>query len=130
MSGAVVTAVTKSGTNKFHGSVFEFVRNTAFNAYQWGSNPTAPNTPYHRNQFGGVIGGPIKRDKAFFLFSYGGLRQTVRQFLNGITVPSAAERLGDFTELKTPPPNFQGTYKPPALYFPGTTTTIAGTNSS
>jgi Carboxypeptidase regulatory-like domain len=123
MSGAVVTAVTKSGTNKFHGSAFEFVRNTALNAYPWGSTT---NTPYHRNQFGGVIGGPIKRDKAFFLFSYGGLRQTVGQFLNGAVVLSPAERLGDFTELLNVP---AGT-KPQALNFPGTTTPIVGTNSS
>jgi len=129
MSGAVVTAVTKSGTNQFHGSAFEFVRNTALNAYNWG---TTAATPYHRNQFGGVIGGPIKRDKAFFLFSYAGLRQTVGQVLSGIVTPSAAERLGDFTELKTPPPNYTGPqpYKAPPLYFPGTTTTIVGTNSS
>ena len=62
MSSAVVTAVTKSGTNKFHGSLFEFNRNTDFNATPWNSKTKAP---YHRNNFGGVIGGPIKRDKAF-----------------------------------------------------------------
>src|SRR5215469_9551374 len=115
MSGAVVTAVTKSGTNKFHGSVFEFVRNTDLNAYPWGSKN---NLPYHRNQFGGVIGGPIKRDKAFFLFSYAGLRQTVGQLLNGAVVPSALERVGDFTQSAVKP------------NFPGTTTPISGTNIS
>jgi hypothetical protein len=115
MSGAVVTAVTKSGTNKFHGSVFEFVRNTDLNAYSWGSTI---NLPYHRNQFGGVIGGPIKRDKAFFLFSYGGLRQTVGQLLTGAVVPTALERIGDFTQSKIIP------------NFPGTSTPIKGTNSS
>src|SRR6202045_1287424 len=71
MSGAVVTAITKSGTNQIHGSLFEFVRNTDLNATPW--NATL-NPPYHRNQFGGVVGGPVKRDKAFFLFSFGGLR--------------------------------------------------------
>jgi hypothetical protein len=66
MSAAVVTAVTKSGTNQFHGALFEFNRNTDFNAAPWNSTSKAP---YHRNNFGGVIGGPVKRDNAFFLFS-------------------------------------------------------------
>ncbi len=94
LSAAVVTAVTKSGTNAFHGSLFEFNRNTDFNATPWNSTL---NAPYHRNNFGGVIGGPIVRDKAFFFFSYAGLRQVVGQFLSGGVVPTAAERLGDFT---------------------------------
>ncbi len=94
LSAAVVTAVTKSGTNTFHGSLFEFNRNTDFNATPWNSTL---NAPYHRNNFGGVIGGPIVRDKAFFFFSYAGLRQDVGQFLSGGVVPTAAERLGDFT---------------------------------
>ena len=68
MSAAVVTAVTKSGTNQFHGAFFEFVRNTDLNATPWNS---ATKAPYHRNQFGGVFGGPVKKDKAFFFFSYG-----------------------------------------------------------
>src|SRR5580692_571094 len=80
MSGAVVTAVTRSGTNQWHGSLFEFNRNTALNAYPWNApvNPLthAPlNNPYHRNQFGGTVGGPVKKDTAFFFFSYAGLRQ-------------------------------------------------------
>ena len=94
MSAAVVTAVTKSGTNQFHGSLFEFNRNTDLNATPWNSTSKAP---YHRNNFGGVIGGPVRRDKAFFLFSYAGLRQVVGQQLTGGELPTAAERLGDFT---------------------------------
>ncbi len=84
-------AVTRSGTNQFHGSLFEFVRNTALNATPW--NATL-NPPYHRNQFGGAVGGPVKHDKAFFFFSYAGLRQTVGQFLSGGVVPTALERQG------------------------------------
>lgn len=114
MSAAVITAVTKSGTNKFHGSLFEFNRNTDFNATPWNSTTKAP---YHRNNFGGVIGGPIKRDKAFFLFSYAGLRQVVGQLLTGGVVPTAAERLGDFTADK---------FK---VNMPGTKTQVVGTNS-
>jgi len=115
MSSAVVTAVTKSGTNKLHGSLFEFNRNTDFNATPWNSLKRAP---YHRNNFGGVIGGPIKRDKAFFLFSYAGLRQVVGQQLTGGVVPTAAERLGDFTA---------DSFK---VYLPGTKTQVIGTNSA
>ncbi len=100
MSGAVVTAVTRSGTNQFHGSLFEFVRNTAFNATPWNSTV---NAPYHRNQFGGAVGGPIKRDKAFFFFSYGGLRQSVGTFLSGGVVPTTLERSGNFSDSKVLP---------------------------
>lgn len=101
-SGAVVTVITKSGTNRFHGALFEFNRNTDFNAYSW--TPTkSPFTgkimknPYHRNNFGGNFGGPIKHDKAFFFFSYAGLRQVQANGVTGGVTPTAAERLGDFT---------------------------------
>lgn len=114
MSSAVVTAVTKSGTNRFHGSLFEFNRNTDFNATPWNAKSKAP---YHRNNYGGVIGGPIKRDRAFFLFSYAGLRQVVGQQLTGGVLPTAAERLGDFTG---------DSFK---VYMPGTKTQVVGTNS-
>lgn len=93
-SGAVVSVITKSGTNRFHGGLFEFNRNTDFNAYPWGSKIK---NPYHRNQFGGNFGGPIKHDNAFFFFSYAGLRQSVGAPLTGGITPTAAERLGDFT---------------------------------
>jgi hypothetical protein len=123
MSGAVVTAVTKSGTNHVHGTAFEFIRNTALDAYSWvptgAQNPaTKLNLPLHRNQFGATLGGPIKRDKAFFFFSYGGLRQTSGQLLTGGIVPTALERLGDFT-LSPIIPN-----------QPGTTTAWTGVNTS
>jgi hypothetical protein len=123
MSGAVVSAVTKSGTNRFHGSAFEFIRNTALNAYSWvptgAQNPsTKINLPLHRNQFGVTVGGPIKKDKAFFFFSYGGLRQTSGSLLTGAIVPTALERLGDFTKSPILPNQ------------PGTTTAWTGTNTS
>jgi hypothetical protein len=127
MSGAVVTAVTRSGTNHWHGSLFEFNRNTDLNAYPWNApkNPLTQqfiNAPYHRNQFGGAVGGPILRDKAFFFFSYAGLRQVVGQLLSGAIVPTANERLGDFTADSF------------TVYMPGTSKTskvqVDGTNSS
>jgi hypothetical protein len=128
MSGGVVTAVTRSGTNHFHGSVFEFFRDTNMNANSWGALPTAK-TPFHRNNFGGTVGGPIFKDKAFFFFSYGGLRQTVGQFLSGGIVPTALERLGDFTQSYTY--NATTGVKTPIIpNMPGTKTPWVGTNSS
>ena len=125
MSGAVVTAVTRSGTNQFHGSLFEFLRNTNLNATPWNS---AINAPYHRNQFGGTVGGPVKRGKAFFFFSYAGLRQTVGTQLTGGVVPTALERQGNFSQSKVipidsttgQPYNYNGTpgWIPPANLDP------------
>jgi hypothetical protein len=100
MSGAVVTAVTKSGTNHFHGSLFEFNRNTNLNATPWNATSKAA---YHRNQFGGTVGGPVIHDKAFFFFSYGGLRQTTGSFLSGGVVPTALERTGNFSQSELLP---------------------------
>ena len=64
-SGAVVNVVTKSGTNDFHGSTYEFFRNTVLNAHGFSFLPT-PKPPFNQNQFGGTIGGPIKKDKIFY----------------------------------------------------------------
>ena len=128
MGGGVVTAVTRSGTNKFHGTVFEFFRDTSMNANSWGALPTAK-TPFHRNNFGGTVGGPIVKDKAFFFFSYAGLRQTVGQFLSGGIVPTTLEREGDFTQSYTY--NATTGVKTPIIpNMPGTKTPWVGTNSS
>lgn len=94
MGAAVVTAVTRSGTNRFHGSLFEFNRNTDLNATPWNTKTKAP---YHRNNFGGTVGGPLVRNKAFFFFSYGGLRQSTGQAISGGVLPTTAERTGDFS---------------------------------
>lgn len=118
MGGGVVTAVTRSGTNQFHGSLFEFFRNTNMNDTPWGTPVGVSKTPFHRNNFGGTVGGPIVKEKAFFFFSYGGLRQTVGQFLSGGVVPTALERIGDFTQSKVIPD------------LPGTKTPVKGTNTS
>jgi outer membrane receptor protein involved in Fe transport len=100
-ASGVINVLTKSGTNQYHGSAFEYIRNTVFNANDWGS--TLSRAPFHRNQFGGTIGGPIKRDKTFFFFSYSGLRQTTSSFLNGAVVPTPLERIGNFTASGTKP---------------------------
>jgi len=100
-ASGIVNVITKSGTNQFHGSLFEYVRNTVFNANDWGS--TLARAPFHRNQFGGTLGGPIKEDKAFFFFSYSGLRQATSTFLSGARVPTPLERAGNFTASATKP---------------------------
>jgi hypothetical protein len=100
-ASGVINVLTKSGTNEYHGSAFEFLRNTVFNANDWGSQLARP--PFHRNQFGATLGGPIKRDKTFFFFSYSGLRQTTSSFLSGAIVPTALERTGNFTASGTKP---------------------------
>lgn len=72
-NGAVVNAVTRSGTNGFHGSVYEFHRNSAFDARNFFDGPDV--APFKRNQFGASLGGPIKKDRAFFFVNYEGVRQ-------------------------------------------------------
>jgi hypothetical protein len=100
-ASGVINVLTKSGTNEYHGSAFEFLRNTVFNANDWGSQ--LARSPFHRNQFGATLGGPIKRDKTFFFFSYSGLRQTTSSFLSGAIVPTALERTGNFSASGTKP---------------------------
>ena len=112
-AAGIINVLTKSGTNQFHGSLFEFWRNNALNAHDW-NNPS--NSPLHRNQFGVTVGGPIQRNKTFFFFSYGGLRQVQSTFLNGAVVPTAAERNGDFSQ--TPGANF---VVPAGTSYPGQT---------
>ena len=95
-SGGIVNQVIKSGTNSVHGSAFEFFRNTALDASDFllGSVPVL-----RRNLFGGTIGFPIKKDKAFFFASYQGTRRSEGQNPGKIPVLSPAERTGDFSEL-------------------------------
>jgi outer membrane receptor protein involved in Fe transport len=74
-NGAAIMAVTKSGTNEFHGSVYEFLRNSAMDSrgfFDAGSPP-----PFRRNQFGATLGGPVKKDKVFFFVNYEGIRQVL-----------------------------------------------------
>jgi hypothetical protein len=96
-TGAVVSVATKSGTNDFHGSAFEFLRNYTFNARNFFA---ARRDSLKRSQFGGTAGGPILRDRLFFFSSYQGTRtrsdpQLTRQFL-----PTAAMRRGDFSTVR------------------------------
>ncbi len=99
-SAGVITVLTRSGTNQLHGSLFEFVRNTVFNATPWNAITSAP---YHRNQFGGAVGGKIIPNRTFFFFSYAGLRQTTSALVAGAVVPTALERTGNFSLSKIKP---------------------------
>ena len=94
-AGAVVNVAVKSGTNEFHGTAFEFVRNSALDAKNFFASASDPIPPYKQNQFGATLGGPIATDRAFFFTSYEGT--IVRKGLTSITnVPVAAMLEGDF----------------------------------
>ena len=97
-SGAVINVVTKSGTDQLHGNVYEYFRNTVLNAQGY-FNTVKPQE--NQNQFGGTLGGPIKKDRTFFFTSYEGRR--VRQGISGETVPvpTPAETAGDFSAGST-----------------------------
>src|ERR1035437_9804671 len=90
-SGGVINAVTRSGTNQYHGSAYEFIRNSALDARNYFDAATI--APFRRNQFGGTVGGPVLRDRTFFFFNYEGLRQAL-----GVSqsdrVPSPNARIG------------------------------------
>ncbi len=101
-SGAtVINMVTRSGGNSFHGSAYDFIRNTIGDANDWFSNhatPVVPIPPVHRHNFGGTISGPIFKNKTFFFFDYDGVRSSDAVTHTG-GVPSALERGGDFGEV-------------------------------
>ena len=99
-SGAsVVNVVSRSGTNKFHGSVYEFLRDDSLDANDWFANRNGdPIPPLRRHNYGGTIGGPIFKNKTFFFFDYDGLTRTGLSTATG-AVPSDAMRTGDFGEL-------------------------------
>jgi len=75
--GAIVNIVTKSGTNSFHGDLFEYFRNDALDARNYFDPSSSPKAPFHNNQFGGSLGGPIVKDKTFFYLDYEGQRENV-----------------------------------------------------
>jgi hypothetical protein len=95
-NGGVVNLTTKSGTNAFHGSVFEFFRHEALNATNYFA-PSGEKPEFRRAQFGGVLGGPVVRDRTFFFVDYQGQRQTVGRAVIS-TVPTLLQRQGIFNE--------------------------------
>ena len=94
-SGATTTVVTKSGTNRFHGDVYDFLRNNSFDARNFFAASTEP---LHQNQFGVTLGGPLRHDKDFFFVYYEGQRARQGETRTAI-VPTAAERSGNFSGL-------------------------------
>jgi outer membrane receptor protein involved in Fe transport len=92
-SGGVVNAITRSGTDAFHGSAYEFLRNSALDARNFFEDPTQPKAEFRRNQFGGTIGGPIVKNRTFFFVDYEGNRQA-KGIANVNFVPSADARNG------------------------------------
>ena len=101
-AGAQVNAVTQSGTNQLHGSLFEFLRNSDLDARNFFDQASAP--PFHRNQFGGALGGPVKKDKWFLFGNYEGFRQVLAE-TNVSEVPDNEARQGSL-------PNASGVYQP------------------
>jgi Carboxypeptidase regulatory-like domain len=93
-SGSVVSVVTKSGTNEFHGGLYEFLRNDKLNAKNFFESTVAP---LRQHQFGGMLGGPVIRNKTFFFGSHERFRIRSSEFRNTAVPPTAAERLGDFS---------------------------------
>src|ERR1051325_11662945 len=102
-AGAVINATIKSGTNQYHGTVFEFLRNNNLDANNFFTNAAGlPRAPFHQNQFGGAIGGPILRNRTFFFADYQGTRQATSAGSSIRDVPPAALRTGDFSTVSTP----------------------------
>jgi len=94
-SGGLISVVTKSGGNHFHGDLFEFLRNTDLDARGF-FDPTRPT--FQQNQFGGTLGGPIRKDKIFFFTDYQGQRTAEGLDTGIVSVPSLANRAGDFSD--------------------------------
>jgi hypothetical protein len=113
--GTIINVVTRSGTNQFHGSAYEFFRNSVMDANEWFNNASGTKiAPLKRNDFGGTVGGPIRKDKTFFFFDYEGVRESTSAQSGFMGVPSLCERgdpsatcpagapaLGNFSELCT-----------------------------
>ena len=113
MSSGVITVITRSGTNNYHGSLFDYWRDSVLNAAPWNSTLGTP--PLRRNQFGGTFGGPIGKDKTFFFGSYQGLRQLSSFLFTGATLPTAAEVAGNMAGVLPPAGTLPSQYTCPAV---------------
>jgi hypothetical protein len=120
--GAVVNIVTRSGTNQFHGSAFEYFRNNALDARNFFNTSNQPQAPFHNNQFGGSLGGPIVKDKTFFFLDYEGQQERVGVVtLACVPDPAQIAADGGATNPVTaamlqfwPKPNIPGTFGNPS----------------
>jgi outer membrane receptor protein involved in Fe transport len=101
-AGSIVSATIKSGSNQFHGVAFEFLRNDDFDANNYFTNLAGlPRSPFHQNQFGGTLGGPIIHNRVFFFGDYQGTRQSSVSGSSIENIPSQAFRTGDFSSSPT-----------------------------
>lgn len=101
-AGTIVSATLKAGTNQYHGALFEFIRNDIFDANNFFTNRAGlPRTPFHQNQFGADIGGPVLRNRIFFFADYQGTRQSTSSGSSVESVPPMAWRTGDFSTSPT-----------------------------
>ena len=133
--GGIVNATIKSGTNAFHGDVWEFFRNDVLNANSWSNNlvtPALPKAKLRWNMFGGTIGGPILKNRLFFFADYQGQRFDIPSSPGANTVFTAAERTGDFGAICTAGFNGSGMCLDPTqqLYNPCASFTAPCTSSS
>jgi hypothetical protein len=124
-SGGQISVITKSGDNSFHGNAFEFLRNTDLDARNYFS-PTRG--VFRQNQFGGTVGGPIRRDKLFFFLDYQGTRQTQGVDTGSISVPSDADRTGNLLDYTNQPGGNQLTGLVGGPYFANLLTQKLGYN--
>jgi hypothetical protein len=124
--GGVIITVTKSGTNSFHGSAYEYLRNEKLDARNYFEDPTVPKNPFKYNEFGGTIGGPIIKDKLFFFTDYRAIRRHSSAPSVGNVVPNAAFRSGDLSALCEEGFDGSGNCLDPAdqIYYPGTTNPV------
>ena len=110
---AQINASTKSGTNAFHGTVFEFVRNAKMDSKNYFDPKDKPIAPFSRNQFGATIGGPVVSNKLFFMFNWEGLREE-KSLTSNASLPLTAWKSGDFSNLRDTNGN------PVVIYDPAT----------
>jgi outer membrane receptor protein involved in Fe transport len=114
--GAVINVVTKSGTNEVHGSLFEFYRDESLNENSFvnkTANPPRPKSPYHYDQYGGSLGGPIQRDRIFYFVSYDAQRNEVPNDINldqnlaGLTLPNDPDTAAGLARLRDKAGNWE-----------------------
>jgi hypothetical protein len=121
-TGGVVTSVTRSGTNQFHGGAFEFLQNTKLNANEFNSNRARiPRQRSNINTFGANLNGPVLRDKLFFAYSWEEIRQSIPDPFT-TSIPTALQRNGDFSQTRQANGQLQ------VIYDPLTTRTDASGN--
>ncbi|MDQ6699943.1 MAG: carboxypeptidase regulatory-like domain-containing protein [Acidobacteriota bacterium] len=111
-AGGIINIATKSGTDQFHGTAYEFLRNSHLNANGWQNDRNGiAKTLFQRNLYGANLGGPIIRDRTFFFFNYEAVRQGAPDQVLG-TVPTAAQRAGDFSQTRDRNGNLDIIYDP------------------